>query len=73
MSHPTRRFTAVVNPTAGGSTAAAALLKVARPLREAGAELETEYSDSLTHAQELARRAGERGRVVLAVGGDGIA
>ncbi|MFE0362756.1 YegS/Rv2252/BmrU family lipid kinase [Streptomyces griseoaurantiacus] len=73
MSHPTRRFTAVVNPTAGGSTAAAALLKVARPLREARAELETEYSDSLTHAQELARRAGERGRVVLAVGGDGIA
>jgi YegS/Rv2252/BmrU family lipid kinase len=73
MSHPTRRFTAVVNPTAGGSTAAAALLKVARPLREAGAELETEYSESLTHAQELARRAGERGRVVLAVGGDGIA
>ncbi|MDQ0815126.1 diacylglycerol kinase (ATP) [Streptomyces sp. B3I7] len=73
MSHPTRRFTAVVNPTAGGSTAAAALLKVARPLREAGAELETEYSRSLSHAQELARLAGERGRVVLAVGGDGIA
>ncbi|WP_030378099.1 MULTISPECIES: diacylglycerol kinase family protein [unclassified Streptomyces] len=73
MPHPTRRFTAVVNPTAGGSTAAAALLKLARPLREAGAELETAYSRSLPHAQELARRAGEDGRVVLAVGGDGIA
>jgi YegS/Rv2252/BmrU family lipid kinase len=73
MPHPTRRFTAVVNPTAGGSTAAAALLKVARPLREAGAELETAYSRSLPHAQELARRAGEDGRVVLAVGGDGMA
>ncbi|OIJ66399.1 YegS/Rv2252/BmrU family lipid kinase [Streptomyces mangrovisoli] len=68
-----RQFTAVVNPTAGGSTGAAALLKVARVLREAGAELETEYSRSLAHAQELARAAGERGRVVLAVGGDGIA
>ncbi|MFD7242179.1 diacylglycerol/lipid kinase family protein [Streptomyces massasporeus] len=67
-----RQFTAVVNPTAGGATSAAALLKVARLLREAGAELETEYSRSLAHARELARHAGERGRVVLAVGGDGI-
>ena len=68
-----RQFTAVVNPTAGGSTSAAALLAVARLLREAGAELQTEYSRSLAHAQELARQAGSRGRVVLAVGGDGMA
>jgi YegS/Rv2252/BmrU family lipid kinase len=68
-----RQFTAIVNPTAGGSAGAAALLRVARLLREAGAGLETEYSRSLTHAQELARQAGERDRVVLAVGGDGIA
>ncbi|MBD0423294.1 YegS/Rv2252/BmrU family lipid kinase [Streptomyces sp. TRM S81-3] len=68
-----RQFTAVVNPTAGGSTSAAALLQVARLLREAGAELETEYSRSLAHATELARQAGDRGRVVLAVGGDGMA
>lgn len=68
-----RQFTAVVNPTAGGATSAAALLGVARLLREAGAGLETEYSHSLAHARELARRAGDRGRVVLAVGGDGMA
>lgn len=68
-----RQFTAIVNPTAGGSAGAAAQLRVARPLREAGASLETEYSRSLAHARELARQAGERGRVVLAVGGDGIA
>ncbi|MEU3844944.1 YegS/Rv2252/BmrU family lipid kinase [Streptomyces sp. NPDC028635] len=68
-----RQFTAVVNPTAGGSTAAAALLRVAHTLRAAGAELDTEYSRSLAHAQDIARRAGEAGRVVLAVGGDGIA
>ncbi|MGW1982476.1 YegS/Rv2252/BmrU family lipid kinase [Streptomyces collinus] len=68
-----RQFTAVVNPTAGDSTGAATLLHVARLLREAGAGLETEYSDSLAHAQEIARQAGERGRVVLAVGGDGMA
>jgi diacylglycerol kinase (ATP) len=68
-----RQFTAIVNPTAGGSTGAAALLHVGRLLREAGADLETEYSRSLAHAQDLARQAGQRGRVVLAVGGDGIA
>lgn len=68
-----RQFTAIVNPTAGGSTGVAALLQVARLLREAGAGLETEYSRSLAHAQDLAREAGARERVVLAVGGDGIA
>ncbi|MCP3819758.1 diacylglycerol kinase family lipid kinase [Streptomyces sp. A3M-1-3] len=68
-----RQFTAVVNPTAGGSTGTAALLPLARLLREAGAHLDTEYSRSLEHAREVARRAGEQGRVVLAVGGDGIA
>ncbi|MFD7609351.1 diacylglycerol/lipid kinase family protein [Streptomyces sp. NPDC059828] len=68
-----RQFTAVVNPTAGGSSGAAGLLVVARLLREAGAELDTQYSRSLEHAQELARQAGEQGRVVLAVGGDGMA
>ncbi|MFG3345850.1 YegS/Rv2252/BmrU family lipid kinase [Streptomyces sp. NPDC048018] len=68
-----RQFTAVVNPTAGSATGAAALLKVARLLREAGAALDTEYSRSLAHARELALQAAERGRVVLAVGGDGMA
>jgi YegS/Rv2252/BmrU family lipid kinase len=67
-----RQFTAIVNPTAGASTGVAALLRVARLLREAGAELETEYTRSLEHAQDLAREAGARKRVVLAVGGDGI-
>ncbi|NJP49644.1 YegS/Rv2252/BmrU family lipid kinase [Streptomyces sp. SBST2-5] len=68
-----RQFTAVVNPTAGGAGSAAALLAVARLLREAGAGLRTEYSRSLDHARDLAREAGERGDVVLAVGGDGMA
>ncbi|MFC8373530.1 YegS/Rv2252/BmrU family lipid kinase [Streptomyces sp. NPDC057239] len=68
-----RQFTAVVNPTAGAATGAAALLALARHLREEGADLRTEYSRSLAHARELAREAGRQGRVVLAVGGDGIA
>ncbi|MEU0289373.1 YegS/Rv2252/BmrU family lipid kinase [Streptomyces sp. NPDC006147] len=68
-----RQFTAVVNPTAGAAGSAAALLALARHLREAGAELVTEYSRSLAHARELALAAGREGRVVLAVGGDGMA
>ncbi|MEU2433150.1 YegS/Rv2252/BmrU family lipid kinase [Streptomyces sp. NPDC007861] len=68
-----RQFTAVVNPTAGGSSGTAALLPLARLLREAGAGLDTQYSRSLEHAAEVARHAGEQGRIVLAVGGDGIA
>ncbi|MEU1278039.1 YegS/Rv2252/BmrU family lipid kinase [Streptomyces sp. NPDC005805] len=68
-----RQFTAVVNPAAGRSSGTAALLPLARLLREAGAGLETRYSRSLDHARELAREAGERGDAVLAVGGDGMA
>jgi diacylglycerol kinase (ATP) len=68
-----RQFTAVVNPAAGGSSGTAALLPLARILREAGAQLETRYSRSLEHAREVARQAGERGHIVLAVGGDGMA
>lgn len=68
-----RQFTAVVNPTAGGSSGTASLLPLARLLREAGAGLDTVYSRSLEHARELAREAGAKGHVVLAVGGDGMA
>ncbi|MFF3756104.1 diacylglycerol/lipid kinase family protein [Streptomyces sp. NPDC002185] len=68
-----RQFTAVVNPTAGGSSGTAGLLPLARLLREAGAELDTVYSRSLDHARDLAREAGAKGHVVLAVGGDGMA
>ncbi|MFE5732976.1 diacylglycerol/lipid kinase family protein [Streptomyces sp. NPDC056528] len=68
-----RQFTAVVNPAAGGSSGVAALLPLARSLRQEGARLDTVYSRSLEHARELAHGAGERGHVVLAVGGDGMA
>jgi diacylglycerol kinase (ATP) len=69
-----RTFTAIVNPTAGnsGSGAAAALLPVARLLREAGADVTVEYSRGLEHAATLAREAAGRGHVVLGVGGDGM-
>ena len=60
-----RHFTAIVNPTAGGSAGVAVLLQVARLLREAGAELETEYSRSPDHAQDhLAQASGNSQNVV---------
>ncbi len=68
-----RQFTAVVNPTAGGSQGAATLVPLARLLREAGAEVEVVYSHGLDHARQLAREAALHGRVVLGVGGDGMA
>jgi len=68
-----RQFTAVVNPTAGGSRGAGSLLQLARLLRQSGAELEVEYSRGLDHARETARAAAADGRTVLAVGGDGMA
>ncbi|MHA4819753.1 diacylglycerol/lipid kinase family protein [Streptomyces aculeolatus] len=68
-----RRFTAIVNPAAGRAAGAAALIPLARALRGAGAQVEAEYSRGFGHAAELARRAAESGRTVLAVGGDGMA
>lgn len=67
-----RTFTAVVNPTAGGSASAAMLRPLARLLREAGAEVAVEYSRGLEHAAALARGAAGAGHVVLGVGGDGM-
>ncbi|WP_030166228.1 diacylglycerol/lipid kinase family protein [Spirillospora albida] len=69
---PPRSFTAVVNPAAGGSAASATLVPVARLLRDAGADVEVEYSRGLPHATALARAAARTGRVVLGVGGDGM-
>ncbi|WP_407563685.1 diacylglycerol/lipid kinase family protein [Streptomyces sp. 184] len=68
-----RRFTAIVNPTAGRAAGAAALIPLARALRGAGAQVEAEYSRGFGHAAELAGRAAASGRTVLAVGGDGMA
>ncbi|MFI0486085.1 diacylglycerol/lipid kinase family protein [Actinomadura sp. 9N215] len=68
-----RAFTAIVNPAAGGSASASCLMPLGRLLREAGAELDVEYSRGLEHAADLARAAAGTGRTVLGVGGDGMA
>lgn len=67
-----RTFTAVVNPTSGGSSSARTLIPLARLLREAGASLAVEYSRDLAHARAIAGDASSRGDIVLGVGGDGM-
>lgn len=71
MSDP-RSFTAVVNPVAGSGTAYARWSPVAARLASAGADVRVELSHSAAHAAELAATAAAAGRVVVAVGGDGL-
>jgi diacylglycerol kinase (ATP) len=82
------RFVAVVNPAAGSGAAATVAIRLARSLRELGAEVRVAYSRSLSHAASLAAEvagdgaaalAGDGaaalangGATVLAVGGDGL-
>jgi YegS/Rv2252/BmrU family lipid kinase len=63
----------IVNPTAGNGRARALVPAAAAALRTAGSEHRITESASLAHALELAARAAERGEVVVAVGGDGMA
>jgi YegS/Rv2252/BmrU family lipid kinase len=63
----------IVHPTSGGGRAARALPEVVATLRDGGADVVSERSQSLDHAGELAARAAEDGRTAVAVGGDGLA
>ncbi len=67
-----RSFTFLVNPHSGGGAAPAAVVPVARLLRDAGAEVEVTYSPGVHAAAELVAAAALRGDVVVAVGGDGM-
>jgi len=63
----------IVNPTAGNGRARAFLPRATLALADAGAEHRVTESASLAHARELAAAAADRGDVVVAVGGDGMA
>ena len=63
----------IVNPTAGNGRARAFLPRAVTTLTTAGAEHRVTESASLGHARDLAAEAAERGDVVVAVGGDGMA
>jgi YegS/Rv2252/BmrU family lipid kinase len=69
---PPRRLLLIVNPSAGGGRAGAALPDVQDALRRLGLEHRVETTRSLEHAHELAREAADNGEVAVAFGGDGL-
>ncbi|HEX6875787.1 MAG TPA: YegS/Rv2252/BmrU family lipid kinase [Nocardioidaceae bacterium] len=68
----TRSFAFLVNPTSGGGAAPAAVVPVARALRDAGCTVDVTYSPGPVACRELVAEAVGRGDVVVAVGGDGM-
>ena len=68
----TRSFTFLVNPSSGGGAAPAAVVPVARALREAGATVDVTYSPGPKAMGSLVTAAVGRGDVVVSVGGDGM-
>jgi len=69
---PPRRLALIVNPSAGGVRAGAALPDVQDALRRFGLEHRVETTRSLEHARELAQEAAQRGEAAVAFGGDGL-
>jgi YegS/Rv2252/BmrU family lipid kinase len=67
-----RAFTALVNPISGGGRAAERWAPLAGRLSTAGADVRVELTRGREHAVEAARTAADEGRVVVAVGGDGL-
>ena len=69
MSH---RLVLVVNPAAGGGRARRLLPAVQARLRRDGHDVQTALTTSLAHCDDLVRAAVADGRVVAAMGGDGL-
>lgn len=69
---PPRRLALIVNPSAGGGRAGAALPDVQDALRRLGLEHRVETTRSLEHARELALEASGQGEAAVAFGGDGL-
>lgn len=67
-----RRFTALINPISGGGRAAQIWKPVAQALAAAEAPVTEVRTRSSQDAMAQARKAAERGDVVVAVGGDGL-
>lgn len=72
MTGDSRRFHLLVNAAAGGGRAPAAVVPVARLLREAGASVRVTYSTGPRACRHLAAESVRRREVVVAVGGDGM-
>jgi diacylglycerol kinase (ATP) len=67
-----RTFHFLVNPASGGGAAPAAVVPVARTLRDAGAEVKVTYSPGPVGCVALVAESVARDEVVVAVGGDGM-
>lgn len=67
------RFGAIINPVAGCGAGARIADELAGFLRGAGAEVSIDFSRTLEHAHQLATQVCRGDRIVLAVGGDGLA
>ncbi len=67
-----RSFHCLVNPLSGGGAAPRAVQPVVRLLREAGAEVEVTSSPGQVACAAMAHQSAAAGRVVVAVGGDGM-
>lgn len=67
-----RSFTALVNPISGGGKAAEKWAPLAARISSAGADVRVELTRSREHGVEAAHAAAAEGRVVVAVGGDGL-
>jgi len=65
-------YSFLVNPLSGGGAAPAAVVPVARILRDAGADVEVTYSPGPKASADLVAGAVARGDVVVSVGGDGM-
>ncbi len=72
MTTDGRAFHLLVNPASGGGAAPAAVVPVARLLRDAGARVAVTYSPGPEACRLLVAEAVSRGEVVVAVGGDGM-
>ncbi len=68
-----RKLALIVNPSAAGGRATAALESVQSALTNHGLEHRVALTRSLEHARELALEAAAAGEVAVAFGGDGLA
>ncbi|TQL67384.1 YegS/Rv2252/BmrU family lipid kinase [Nocardioides albertanoniae] len=73
MTEPSgRTFSFLVNPVSGGGAAPAAVVPVARILRDAGATVDVTYSSGPRATLDVIEGAVARGEIVVSVGGDGM-
>ncbi len=67
-----RSYSFLINPLSGGGAAPAAVVPVARILRDAGASVDVTYSPGPQATLDIVDAAVARGDVVVSVGGDGM-